>query len=67
MVRYQSFGGTTIAQRDARGKHYVLFDLPADKGTELKDKQPDLGWVPDMEGHPTLPWSVYTNRENNPS
>ena len=39
-------------------KHYVLFDLPADKGLELKTNQPSLGsWVPDIDGHPALPFS----------
>ena len=58
MVRYQNVGGNAIAARAARGKHYVLFDLPVDKGAELKTKQPNLGWVTDIEGHPSLPFSV---------
>ena len=32
----------------------IIFDLPADKGLELKNKQPSLGWVTDINGHPAL-------------
>ena len=42
----------------ARGKHFVLFDEPADKGALLKESYPDLGWATSIEGHPTLPYSV---------
>ena len=59
MVCFQDANGTAAQQtRIARGKHYVLFDLPADKGLELKNKQPSLGWVTDINGHPTLPFSI---------
>ena len=58
MVCFQDATGNATQIRTARGKHYVLFDLPADKGQELKDSQPSLGWVPDINGHPTLPFSV---------
>ena len=58
MVCFQAYGGAGDAQRAARGKHYVLFDLPTDKGVEFKAKQPDMGWVSDIEGHPALPFSV---------
>ena len=58
MVRYLDVTGNANAQRNARGKHFVQFDLAADKGTELKASQPNLGWVPDQDGHPTLPFSV---------
>ena len=58
MVRYLDVAGNANAQRNARGKHFVQFDLAVDKGTELKTLQPDLGWVPDQDGHPTLPWSI---------
>ena len=58
MVCFQTFGGSGDAQREARDKHYVLFDLPADKGAEFKAKQPDIGWFSDIEGHPALPFSV---------
>ena len=45
--------------RTARGKHYVIFDLPADKGLELlKTKQPSLSWASDINGHPALPYSI---------
>ena len=54
----QDANGTAAQIRTARGKHYVLFDLPADKGLELKNKQPSLGWVTDINGHPTLPFSI---------
>ena len=36
----------------------IIFDLPADKGLELKTKQPSLGWVTDINGHPALPFSI---------
>ena len=72
MVCFQDATGNATQVRTARGKHYVLFDLPADKGQELKDSQPSLGWVPDINGHPTLPFSVaarlilpvHTDRDN---
>ena len=58
MVCFQDATGTANQIRTARGKHYVLFDLPTDKGLELKTKQPSLGWVPDIDGHPALPFSI---------
>ena len=58
MVCFQAAAGNVNAQRNLRGKHYVLFDLPADKGVQLKAAQPDLGWASDMEGYPALPFSV---------
>ena len=58
MVRYATAAGNAAAARNARGKHFVIFDAPGDKGPELKKKQPDLGWAEDIEGHPTLPFSV---------
>ena len=58
MVCFQDANGTAAQTRTARGKYYVLFDLPADKGLELKNKQPSLGWVTDINGHPTLPFSI---------
>ena len=58
MVCFQDANGTAAQTRTARGKHYVLFDLPADKGLELKTKQPSLGWVTDINGHPALPFSI---------
>ena len=58
MVRYLDVAGNANAQRNARGKHFVQFDLAIDKGAELKTLQPDLGWVPDQDGHPTLPFSI---------
>ena len=53
-------------------KHYILFDSPTDKGVELKAAQPDIGWLPDIEGFPALPFSVgcklmlrgYAERDN---
>ena len=58
MVCFQDANGSAAQIRNARGKHYVLFDLPADKGLELKTNQPSLGWVPDIGGHPALPFSI---------
>ena len=58
MVRYQDARGNAVVQRNARGKHFILFDLPADKGADLKSKQPNLGWATDKEGHASLPYSV---------
>ena len=58
MVCYAVASGAPAAQITARGKHYVLFDLPADKGQEFKKAQPFLGWVADIDGHPALPFSV---------
>ena len=58
MVCYANAGGTANAQRASRGKHYVLFNSAADNAAALKADQPNLGWVPDIQGHPTLPWSV---------
>ena len=58
MVCYQTQAGTEEAKRDARVKHFVLFDAPGDLGAKLKSKHPKLGWVPDLEGHPTLPFSI---------
>ena len=72
MVRYLDVTGNANAQRNARGKHFVQFDLAANKGTELKALQPNLGWVPEQDGHPTLPFSIaarliltiYAERDN---
>ena len=72
MVRYLDVTGNANAQRNARRKHFVQFDLPADKGTELKTMQPDFGWVPEQDGHPTPPFSIaarlvltiYAERDN---
>ena len=36
MVCYQDANGNATAQRNARGKHYVVFDQPADQGQRLK-------------------------------
>ena len=58
MVCFQDANGSAAQVRTARGKHYVIFDLPADKGLELKTKQPSLGWVTDINGHPALPFSI---------
>ena len=59
MVRFVTATGNAVAQRNARGKHCVVFDLPRDKGQELKRAQPDIGWFPeDVDGFPTLPYSV---------
>ena len=58
MVCFQDATGDAAQIRTARGKHYVIFDLPADKGLELNNKQPFLGWVTDINGHPALPFSI---------
>ena len=58
MVRFQAASGNVAAKLVARGKHFVLFDEPADKGAILKESYPDLGWTTSIEGHPTLPYSV---------
>ena len=58
MVCFQATNGNANAQRRARGKHFILFDLPADKGVQLKAAQPLLGWVSDIDGHPALPFSI---------
>ena len=50
MVRFQASAGDAAAKRAARMKHYILFDLPTDKGVELKAAQPDIGWLLDIEG-----------------
>ena len=55
MVCFQDANGTAAQIPTARGKHYVIFDLPADKGLELKNKQPSLGWVTDINGHRRCP------------
>ena len=72
MVRYQDTRGNAVQQRNARGKHFILFDLPADKGADLKKAQPSLGWVADKDGCASLPYSVgarlimqaYAERDN---
>ena len=46
MVRFQAASGNNAAKLAARGKHYVLFDEPADLGAKLKETYPDLGWAP---------------------
>ena len=58
MVCYQVSAGNDAAKRAARGKHYVCFNLASDKGSELKAAHPLLKWVADLDGHPTLPFSV---------
>ena len=59
MVCYQDANGNATAQRNARGKHYVVFDKPEDKGHQLKAAYPNLGWAVDTEqGHAALPFSV---------
>ena len=59
MVCYQDANGNATAQRNARGKHFVVFDQPADKGHQLKATYPNLGWAVDTEqGHAALPFSV---------
>ena len=58
MVCFQAAAGDNAAKLSARGKHYVLFDQPSDQGRRLKDTQPTLGWVPDIDGHPALPYSM---------
>ena len=45
MVRYQANPGDADTRRTARAKHPVLFDLPADRGVEIKKAFPDLGWL----------------------
>eukprot|EP00966_Prymnesium_polylepis_P036620 849751-Prymnesium_polylepis.2 len=48
MVCFQAAAGNNAAKLIARGKHYVLFDQPVDKGRKLKDAQKGLrrreGW-----------------------
>ena len=61
MVRFQAASGNNAAKLVARGKHFVLFDEPADKGNILKESYPDLGWATSIEGHPTLPYSRDTS------
>ena len=51
-------GANDAARRNARNKHAVLFNLAADHGALLKAAFPDIGWLPDQEGHPCLPFSV---------
>ena len=58
MVRFQVAVGDATARITTRAKHPVLFDSPADRGAELKASFPDLGWIEDIEGHPTLPFSI---------
>ena len=35
-----------------------VLDRPEDLGAKLKASYPDIGWAPDTDGHPTLPFSV---------
>ena len=58
MVCYQTKSGNANAQRTARASHFVLLDRPEDLGAKLKASYPDIGWAPDTDGHPTLPFSV---------
>ena len=59
MVRYAVANGNANARRNARDKHFVLFDQARDNGAAIKNAFPDIGWVfPDMEDCPTLPFSV---------
>ena len=59
MVCYQDANGNATAQRNARSKHYVVFDQPSDQGLRLKTAYPNLGWAIDTEqGHAALPFSV---------
>ena len=58
MVCYQTKSGNANTQRAARAAHFVLLDRPEDLGAKLKDSYPDIGWAPDTDGHPTLPFSV---------
>ena len=58
MVCFRAAAGNVAATLTARGKHYVLFNEPGDMGRALKESQPEIGWVPDTDGHPTLPYSV---------
>ena len=59
MVCYAIANGSNNAVLNARGKHYVFFDKPADKGPTFKKAQPELGWCADSpEGYATLPFSV---------
>ena len=58
MVCYQTKSGNANAQRTARAAHFVLLDRPEDLGAKLKASYPDIGWAPDTDGHPTLPFSV---------
>ena len=58
MVRFQVAVGDATARITTRAKHPVLFHSPADRGAELKASFPDLGWIEDIEGHPTLPFSI---------
>jgi hypothetical protein len=59
MVRYAVANGNANTRRNARDKHFVLFDQARDNGVAIKNAFPDIGWVvPDMEDCPTLPFSV---------
>ena len=59
MVCFRAAAGNVAATLTARGKHYVLFNEPGDKGRQLKESQPEIGWVTDSpDGHPTLPYSA---------
>ena len=58
MVRFRAAPGNADAQLVAREKHYVLFDRAQDKGALCKAAYLSLGWVPDIEGCPALPYSV---------
>ena len=58
MVCYQTKSGNANAQRTARASHFVLLDRPEDLGAKLKASYPDIGWAPDTDGHPSLPFSV---------
>eukprot|EP00966_Prymnesium_polylepis_P025676 591893-Prymnesium_polylepis.1 len=58
MVCFRTAAANDAAKLIARGKHYILFNEPGDKGRPLKEAQPEIGWVADTEGHPTLPYSV---------
>ena len=51
-------GATAAQARLARAKHFVILDEAEDQGVALKQAQPSLGWAPDIDGHPTLPFSV---------
>eukprot|EP00966_Prymnesium_polylepis_P109566 2535651-Prymnesium_polylepis.1 len=59
MVCFRAAAGNDAAKLLARGKYYVLFNEPGDKGRLVKESQPEIGWVADIpDGHPTLPYSV---------
>ena len=57
-MRFTNVSGNANQQLVARAKHVVVLDAAEDQGTKLKEAQPGLGWGDDVDGYPTLPWSV---------